>query len=291
MEINSYILKKINKSKSTLSSCFRNHNYDLNKKESFIKSLNQTQILFNKNNSFKKISRIINKNDKKTLNSSIESSFINLPSIEKVKNKLLLDLPKNSYNECKNKNKNNIKIRKHILSIDNTAQKSLLSFDSSIKFLYENNNRINRNNKEDQIERRKKKKELNFDYEEDNYYIKHNLFGGNNPKILKKKVMFVKNICDYIYPKIVVNRMKFIDKQKIDEINDDVNCLIKKFKNIYYRSKYKSSEEISILSKYKFKSASYDESITKKGNFMKPKTIMINGKLVTQLTKYYDYLN
>ena len=198
-------------------------------------------------------------------------------------------MPNNSNNKCKNNN--NIKIKKNILSVDNIAQKSLLSFDSSIKFLYENNNKNNRYNKEYQIERKKKKKELNFDYEEDNYYIKQNLFGGNNPAILKKKIMFVKNICDYIYPKIVVNRMKFIDKQKINEINDDVNLLIKKFKNIYYRNKYKSSEEISILSKYKFKSASIDESMKKKGNFVKPKTIMVNGKLVTQLTKYYDYLN
>ena len=144
-------------------------------------------------------------------------------------------MPNNSNNKCKNNN--NIKIKKNILSVDNIAQKSLLSFDSSIKFLYENNNKNNRYNKEYQIERKKKKKELNFDYEEDNYYIKHNLFDGNNPAILKKKIMFVKNICDYIYPKIVVNRMKFIDKQKINEINDDVNLLIKKFKNIYYRNK------------------------------------------------------
>ena len=290
MEINPYILGKSNISKSTLSSSFRNHNYDLNKKESFIKSQSQTQIPINKNNSFKNISKIINKNHKQKLNSSNESSIINLPNIKNIKSKLLLKMPNgnNSNNKCKN---NNIKIKKHILSVDNVAQKSLLSFDSSIKFLYENNNKINRYNKEYQMEKRKKKKELNFDYEESNYYIKHNLFGGNNPKILKKKVMFVKNICDYIYPKIVVNRMKFIDKQKIDEINDDVKCLIKKFKNIYYRNRCKSSEENSILSKYKFKCVSVDESIKKKGNFVKPKTIIVNGKLVTQLTKYYDYLN
>ena len=136
-----------------------------------------------------------------------------------------------------------------------------------------------------------KKNELNFDYDEKNQYIKQNSFSGNNPNILKNKVMFVKNIFDYMYPKIVINRMKFIDKQKISEIKYKVNILTKKFRNKYYLKKYKSAEENSAFSKYNLKGAPHDEAIKIKGNFINCKKIMINGHLMTQLAKKYDYIN
>ena len=148
-----------------------------------------------------------------------------------------------------------------------------------------------RNNKDYQREKLRKKNELYFDYDEKNQYIKHNSFSGNNPNILKQKVMFVKNIFDYIYPKIVINRMKFIDQKKISEIKFKVNNLTEKFRNKYYTKKYKTPEENSAFSKYNLKGAVHDESIKAKGNFITFKKVMINGKLMTQLSKNYDYIN
>ena len=181
------------------------------------------------------------------------------------------------------------KIKINLKPLEAHKQSNLLFFDQTLKPLYENNKMV-KNNKVYQEERKKKKNELYFDYDEKNQYIKHNSFSGNNPNILKQKVMFVKNIFDYIYPKIVINRMKFIDKKKISQIKYKVKDLTEKFRNKYYLKKYKTPEENSAFSKYDLKGAVHDEAIKIKGNFINCKKIMVNGRLMTQLAKNYDYI-
>lgn len=216
------------------------------------------------------------------------ASTINLPGLANLNflNNKFFNLKSNSFY----KSRNNQNSDNNLKDFEINAKGSLLYFDSSIKSLYENS-RLLKNNKIYQEERIKKKNELNFDYDENNYYFKHNSFSGNNPNILKKKVMFVKNIFDYIYPKIIINRMKFIDKTKINEINIKVDNLNKKFQNKYYINRYKSPEENSAFSKYNLKGAVHDEGIKQKGNFIKLKKILINGRAMIQLAKNYDYIN
>ena len=108
---------------------------------------------------------------------------------------------------------------------------------------------------------------------------------------MKKKIIFVKNIFDYIYPKIVINRMKFLDKKRMEDLKYQGDHLTKKFRNKYYINTFKSPEETSAFAKYRLNGAFHDENIKTKGNLIKLKKIMINGHSATQLTKDYDYLN
>ena len=290
MKIYSYKTKRFSKSSSFTLSLYHSVDNPLYQSNQLIKIQNKT---LNINNLFsmKKIP-LRNKNiTPKNIFKKESVSLINLPGIanlDLLKKKLFSNSKEDNLYKTRNiQNQNKIKI--NLKLHENSPSGSLLFFDSSLKHLY-NNNKILKNNKIYQEEKIKKKNELYFDYDENNYYIKHNSFSGNNPNILKKKVLFVKNIFDYIYPKIVINRMKFIDQKKLNEIKYKVNNLTKKFNNKYYFKKYKSPEENSIFSKYHLKGAVHDEAIKIKGNCIQLKKVMVNGKLATQLAKNYDYI-
>ena len=289
MRIYPYKNKRFNKSSSFNIS----FNYNRDNPFNLTNFTSNTQSkTINTNNIFTKKNILIKKNIKpKRLFIKKNTTLINLPGIEnKSLNKdLLFNLIDNKYSKTRNiKITNTAKI--NLNSSDKNTKGSFLYFDSSLKPLYENNKFL-KNNKSYQEEKFRKKNELYFDYDENNYYLKHNSFCGNNPNLLKNKVMFVKNICDYIYPKIVINRMKFMDEKKSKEIKFKVNSLTKKFRNKYYINRYKSPEENSAFSRYYLKGAVYNEAIKMKGNFIKLKKVMINGHLATQLAKHHDYIN
>jgi hypothetical protein len=281
MEINKYKIIKINKSTSINNTPFSSTDNFFNLRKYESKTINDS--------SFHSIKKIFYKKNKNTKNKLLirNISLINLPSIthsDTLEQKLFYNV------KLKNSNKiRNIKLV-HLNNDGKNQKKSLLFFDSSIKSLYENI-KLLKNNPKFQEERKKKKDELYYDYDEKNYYNKHNSFSGNNANIMKKKVIFVKNIFDYIYPKIVINRMKFLDKKRMEDIKYQVDHLTKKFRNKYYINKFKSPEETSAFAKYRLNGAFHDENIKTKGNLIKLKKVMINGHSATQLTKDYDYLN
>ena len=287
MEIYPYKNKLFNKSSSFHISLYNRNPFSFTNKL----TKNQSKSL-NISNNFSINNISIKKNNitaKKTFNKS-NTTLINLPDIENNENfnkKILYNLNVINHNKTRNLRMEN----KYNLNTNISNPKgSLLFFDSSLKELYENNKFL-KNNINYQRERFRKKNELYFDYDEKNYDLKHNSFSGNNPNLLKKKVMFVKNIFDYIYPKIIINRMKCIDKKERGEIKYKVNSLTQKFKNKYYINRYKSPEENSAFSKYNLKGAVHDEGIKQKGNFIKLKKILINGRAMIQLAKNYDYIN
>ena len=292
MENNKFKIKKINKSTPFYSPLYHSSDNHLNLTRNLIKNDYKT---INTNNlySVKKISYKHNTHKKKYKLLRAKVPFINLPAIptnDISKHNILNNIQSNNnLNKTRNILKEN-KIKINLKSIEKNLKGDLLFFDSSIKPLYENIKML-KNNRKYQEERKKKKNDLNFDYDENNYDIKHNSFSGNDPNLLKKKVIFVKNIFDYIYPKIVINRMKFTDKQKAGEIQSQINNLAKKFGNKYYIKRYKSPEENSIFSKFQLNGAVHDESIKMKGDFIKLKKVMINGHSATQLAKHCDYIN
>lgn len=283
MEINKYKIKKINKSISfnripffhSTDTFFNYHNYGN-------KTVN--------NSCFSPIRHLIYQKNRNKRNEFLRGnvSLINLPGITTSN-----FLQRKSFNELKlNNDKNKTRNKRNIsFNVDGKKQKSsLLCFDSSIKLLYENNE-VLKNNRKFQEDRKKKKNDLYFDYDKKNINNKHNSFCGNDPSLLKEKVIFVKNIFDYIYPKIVIKRMRFLDKRREDDKKYQIEYLTKKFKSKYYNKRYKSPEENSALSKYQLNGGIYDESVKKKDNIIKLKKILINGHSTTQLTKHYDYIN
>ena len=165
---------------------------------------------------------------------------------------------------------------------------NLLQFDKSLKIL--NENAVIKNNEKLKEKRVKKVIELYFDYDKKNETVISNSFSGNNPNILKNKIMFVKNVFDYIYPRIIIKRMKFLNKKKVEEIESKIDILNKKFSNNYYINKFRTPEENSRKTKYDLKGAIYDEAIKIKGDVIKLNKTIVNGKLTTKMVKNYDYM-
>ena len=218
-------------------------------------------------------------NDKNEISNNLTSlslfpklSQINLsPNIKTMKTKL-----KNikKINPLKNKKK---------------AKKDLLSFDPCLKMLNDNLE-LNPYNKKLIEERLKKKKELCFDYDKNNDEFKFNSFSGNNPNLLKCKVLFVKGVYDYIYPRLVIKRMKFLEDQFRKNIKENVKKLNDEFNNNkIFIKRFRTPEEKIKMSKYLLNGAYSNEAIKSKGNLIKLKKIFLNRHLLTKLTKFYDY--
>lgn len=170
----------------------------------------------------------------------------------------------------------------------NAIKGNLLRFDKSLKIL--NENAVTKKSEKFKEERIKKVIELYYDYDKNNEHVIANSFSGNNPKTLKNKIMFVKNVFDYIYPRTIIKRMKFLNQKKVEEIETKLDILNKKFRNDYYINKFRTPEENSRKTKYDLKGAIYDEAIKIKGDVIKLNKTFVNGKLTTKMVKNYDYM-
>ena len=217
--------------------------------------------------------------DKNDINNNLTSlssfqklSLINLsPTIKTMKSKL------------------NIIKKRHPIKNKKQQKRDLLSFDPCLKILNDNLE-LNPYNQKLIEDRLKKKKELYFDYDKNNDEFKYNSFSGNNPSLLKSKVLFVKGVYDYIYPRLVVKRMRFLEEQYRKDIKENVKKLNDEFnKNKIFIKRFRTSEEKIKMSKYLLNGAYSNEAIKSKGNLIKLKKIFLNRHLLTKLTKYYDY--
>ena len=105
----------------------------------------------------------------------------------------------------------------------NAIKGNLLRFDKSLKIL--NENAVTKKSEKFKEERIKKVIELYYDYDKNNEHVIANSFSGNNPKTLKNKIMFVKNVFDYIYPRTIIKRMKFLNQKKVEEIETKLSMI------------------------------------------------------------------
>ena len=168
-------------------------------------------------------------------------------------------------------------------------RESLLTFDPCLKMLNENLD-LNPYNKKLIEEREKKIDELYFDYDRRNDNFKFNSFSGNNANLLKCKVLFVKGVLDFIYPRMIIKRMKFVEKKNRKEIKEKIQELNEEFnKNKIFIKKFRTPEEKIKMSKYELNGAYSNEAIKTKGNLIKLKKILINSHTTTKLTKLYDF--
>lgn len=223
--------------------------------------------------------------------SSINIFNVSKKKPEKTETTIYLPMVSSALNQDSNKLNTDIKRAKKLVINWKARQKSIegnfLKFDKSLSAL--NVNEVTEKNKKKVEERIKQIKELHFDYDKKNANIIVNSFSGNNPNMLRNKVLFVKNVFDYIYPRILINRMKFCDKKNVEEIDNKIKVLKENFSNDYYKIKYRTVEENAKKSKYDLKGAAYDEAVKIKGNLINLNKIFVNGKLKTKLTKTYDF--
>ena len=140
--------------------------------------------------------------DKNDLNNNL-TSLSSFPKISKINLSPTIKTMKSKLNDIKKRN---------TLKNEKKPKRDLLSFDPSLKMLNDNLE-LNPYNQKLIEDRLRKKKELYFDYDKNNDEFKYNSFSGNNPSLLKCKVLFVKGVYDYIYPRLVVKRMRFLEDQ------------------------------------------------------------------------------
>lgn len=151
----------------------------------------------------------------------------------------------------------------------------------------------------DEIEKKQKEKvilekrtrqldEIYFDYDVKNRKKIMNSFSGNRADLLRNKIFFVKGIVDYIYPKLVLNKMVFLNEMKENKFREGRKDLQKELISKYYKSKHRNPEQNATLSKYLY--AGDLEIIRPRNNFIDLKKTLINKCIVSKLTNNYDYI-
>ena len=115
-----------------------------------------------------------------------------------------------------------------------------------------------------------------------------NSFSGNRADLLRNKIFFVKGIVDYIYPKLVLNKMVFLNEMKENKFREGRKDLQKELISKYYKSKHRNPEQNATLSKYLY--AGDLEIIRPRNNFIDLKKTLINKCIVSKLTNNYDYI-
>ena len=56
--------------------------------------------------------------------------------------------------------------------------------------------------------------EIYYDYDKNNQKIKKETFSGNNPGVLKNKILSVKGVMDYMFPRMFMRQMHYLEKRK-----------------------------------------------------------------------------
>ena len=151
----------------------------------------------------------------------------------------------------------------------------------------------------DEAEKRKKEKiilekinkqlnEIYYDYDKSNKNAIMNSFSGNSANLLKNKICFVKGIVDYLYPKLILQKIDFFNNIKANQYKINRKNLHKSLRHKYYKTKHRSPEENAAISKYIYGGNS--EIIRPRKFFFEPKKTLINKCKVMKLTYDHDYL-
>ena len=130
--------------------------------------------------------------------------------------------------------------------------------------------------------------EIYYDYDKSNKNAIMNSFSGNSANLLKNKICFVKGIVDYLYPKLILQKIDFFNDIKAKQYKIDIKNLHKSLRYKYYKTKHRSPEENAAISKYIFGGNS--EIIRPRKFFFEPKKSLINKCKVLKLTYDYDYI-
>lgn len=222
------------------------------------------------------------------------------------KYKILKNIFHNTMFKNKSKNNNNIshkKISKSLFNkpaifssqIDDIIKESkksekrkkinILDFGNQLK-LYDENEK--KTKEKAIIEKRSKElDEIYYDYDKRNQNHIINSFSGNRADLLKNKVCFVKGIVDYLYPKLILKKMKLLNEmneKKYQQNRENINII----KGKYYLIKNRNPELNEAISKYIYEIGL--GIIRPSDDLIKIKKTFINRCQVSKLTCNYDYI-
>ena len=103
---------------------------------------------------------------------------------------------------------------------------NLLSFNKKLRMYIRDDDSSNNDNAFEKI-KQKNIEEIYYDYDKNNQRRKKESFSGNNAKVLKNKILFVKGVMDYMVPRMLMNKMKYINQKKEQEFQ---------YKKLQYKS-------------------------------------------------------
>lgn len=168
---------------------------------------------------------------------------------------------------------------------DKLKHLNILDFGSNLKIYDEKEKRFKKKVILDKFD--KQLDEIYYDYDKSNKKVIINSFSGNNADLLRNKVSFVTGIMNYLYPKIVLNKMEFLKKMKHKELREEKIQLDYDLKGVYYNLKHKNPKENAAISKY-FYLDDFDN--LKYGKYLnRPKTI-VNNNVISKLKYEYDFM-
>ena len=177
----------------------------------------------------------------------------------------------------------NMKLAKSIT--DKLKHLNILDFGNNLKIYDEKEKKNKKKVILDKIE--KKLDEIYYDYDKRNQKVIINSFSGNNADLLRNKISFVSGIMNYLYPKIVLNKMEFLKKMKYQELREEKFQVELDLKGDLYELKHKNPKENAAISKY-FYMDDFDN--LKFGKYLtRPKTI-VNNNVVSKFKYNSDFM-
>ena len=227
----------------------------------------------------KKISHLFNRRNTKTAfpfkSKTINESKLNSNNNNKIsKNKIILSKlhrPVVNFKEAK-------------ISTEKLKHLNILDFGGHLKIYDEKEKKFKKKVILQKVDRQLD--EIYYDYDKNNKKVIINSFSGNNAELLRNKISFVSGIMNYLYPKIVLNKMEFLKKMKKKELREEKLLLDFELKGKYFNLKHKNPKENAAISKYiyidEFENLKFGEYL------IRPKTI-VNSLFILYI--FYLYLN
>jgi hypothetical protein len=190
---------------------------------------------------------------KKTIKSKLNRPVINLKNAKIIKDKL-----------------------KHLNIID---------FGSTLKLYDDNEKKMKKKVILQKIDRQLE--EIYYDYDKNNQKVIINSFSGNSADLLRNKVSFVTGIMNYLYPKIVLNKMEFLKKMKHIELKEEKTQLEYNLRGKIYNLKYKNPRQNAEISKYFYMD---DVENLKYGKYLTRPKVMVNNNVICKLKYDYEFM-
>ena len=178
-----------------------------------------------------------------------------------------------------------INLKNAKISKEKLKHLNILDFGNNLKIYDEKEKQFKKKIILDKVD--KQLDEIYYDYDKSNKKIIKNSFSGNNAELLRNKISFVTGIMNYLYPKIVLNKMEFLKKMKNRELKAEKIQMEYDLKGHYYNLKHNTPKQNVAFSKYFYMD---DFENLKYGKYLiRPKAI-VNNNVISKLKYEYDFI-
>jgi len=168
---------------------------------------------------------------------------------------------------------------------DKLKHLNIIDFGSTLKLYDDNEKKMKKKVILQKIDRQLE--EIYYDYDKNNQKVIINSFSGNSADLLRNKVSFVTGIMNYLYPKIVLNKMEFLKKMKHIELKEEKTQLEYNLRGKIYNLKYKNPRQNAEISKYFYMD---DVENLKYGKYLTRPKVMVNNNVIGKLKYDYEFM-